>query len=51
MALTKMNRWIQRVKDSKLTCFDGFVKTLERYKANILNYFKDRRSSGFVGTQ
>ena len=47
-ALTKMNRWIQRVQYSRLNCFDGFIKTLERYKTNILNYFKDRRSSGFV---
>lgn len=47
-ALTKMNRWVQKVQGSKLTCFDGFIKTLERYKANILNYFKNRRSSGFV---
>ncbi len=47
-ALTKMNRWVQRVQKSQLTCFDGFIKTLERYKTNILNYFKSRRNSGFV---
>lgn len=47
-SLTKMNRWIQKVQKSRLACFDGFIKTLERYKANILNYFKNRRSSGFV---
>ena len=47
-ALTKMNRWIQKVKNSRLTCFDGFIKTLERYKATILNYFKNRRNSDFV---
>ena len=47
-ALTKMNRWIQRVENSRLTCFDGFIKTLERYKGNILNYFKNRQNSGFV---
>lgn len=47
-ALTKMNRWVQRVKKSQLTCFDGFIKTLERYKANIFNYFKNRRNSGFI---
>ena len=40
-SLTKMNRWIQKVQNSRLICFDGFIKTLERYKVNILNYFKE----------
>jgi transposase len=48
MALTQISRWIQSVQNSNLTCFDGFIKTLERYKANILNYFKSRKNSGFV---
>jgi len=47
-ALTKVNRWIQSVKTHKIVCFNGFIKTLERYKLNILNYFKSRKSSGFV---
>ena len=48
VALTEITRWIQSVKGSNLTCFEGFIKTLEKYKANILNYFKGRKNSGFV---
>lgn len=48
IALTEINRWIKSVQNSNLTCFDGFIKTLEKYKVNILNYFKSRRNSGFV---
>jgi transposase len=48
MALTEINRWIKSVRNGKLTCFDGFIKTLDKYKVNILNYFKSRRNSGFV---
>jgi len=48
MALTEINRWIKSVQNSNLTCFDGFIKTLEKYKVNILNYFKNRKNSGFV---
>jgi len=47
-ALTKLNRWIKRVQENKISCFNGFVKTLERYKFNILNYFKNRKNSGFA---
>lgn len=48
VALTKVNRWIQSVQNSGLLCFNGFIKTLERYKPHILNYFKNRKNSGFV---
>ena len=48
MALTEITRWIETVKSGDMTCFDGFIKTLEKYKVNILNYFKGRRNSGFV---
>jgi transposase len=48
MALTEITRWIKSVESSNLTCFDGFIKTLEKYKVNILNYFKGRKNSGFV---
>jgi transposase len=47
-ALTQINRWIKSVQSSNLTCFDGFIKTLEKYKVSILNYFKSRKNSGFV---
>ena len=48
MALTEITRWIESVESSSLTCFNGFIKTLEKYKVNILNYFKNRKNSGFV---
>ena len=43
-----LNRWIRSVEKSELACFDGFIKTLQKYKPCILNYFKDRKNSGFV---
>lgn len=47
-ALTQVNRWILTVKNNETSCFKGFIKTLERYKSGILNYFKSRKNSGFV---
>lgn len=47
-ALAKINRWIAKVEKSGLSCFNKFINTLEKYKNNIANYFKERRSSGFV---
>lgn len=47
-ALRKINRWIKRVQNSPLTCFDKFIGTLNKYKEPIINYFVNRYSSGFV---
>lgn len=47
-AVAKINRWIARVEKSDLTIFNTFIKTLEKYKGQIANYFKDRKNSGFV---
>ena len=47
-AMAKMNRWIQSVKKSKLRCFDTFIVTLKKYQPYIANYFKARKTSGFV---
>ena len=47
-AKRKINNWKKRVKKSDLTCFDGFVKTLEKSIDEITNYFIDRQTSGFV---
>ena len=47
-ALTQVNRWILSVRNNATSCFKGFIKTLERYKSGILNYFKSRKNSGFV---
>ena len=48
VALTRLNRWIVHVQKSGLSGFDGFIKTLTKYKSTILNYFKSRKNSGFV---
>ena len=47
-ALTKLNRWIASIQKSGLSEFDGFINTLTKYKTTILNYFKERKNSGFV---
>lgn len=44
----KIKGWMQRVANSKLTCFNRFLKTLENHWEEITNYFIDRRTSGFV---
>ena len=40
--------WVAKVQASPLDCYRSFIKTLQRYWAFILNYFKRRTSSGFV---
>ena len=47
-ALIKINEWIKEVKQSQVTCFNKFIKTLNKYKQYVINYFIDRNSSGFV---
>jgi len=46
--MAKINRWIEAVEKSGLTCFDTFISTLKKYKPYIANYFKNRKNSGFV---
>ena len=48
LGLAKLDRWINRVQQSDLKCFDKFIETLKKYKPYIANYFKKRRNSGFV---
>lgn len=48
VAKRKIRNWIQRVKISELRCFDAFLKTLEHWWEEIIHYFIDRESSGFV---
>jgi transposase len=43
-----INGWIGKVQRSKVTCFDTFIKTMNKFKHEITNYFVDKRSSGFV---
>ena len=47
-AKRQINAWKRRVKKSNLTCFDGFLSTLTKWEKEILNYFDDRHTSGFV---
>jgi len=48
IASSKLDRWIAQVQKSDVTCLNGFMKTLDKYKTGILNYFKNRKNSGFV---
>jgi transposase len=47
-AKKRLLKWCAKVRRSALTCFDAFLKTLTNWLAEIVNYFADRRSSGFV---
>jgi transposase len=47
-ALRGFKEWEDKVAQSDLLCFDGFVQTLTRYQEHIVNYFKGRHTSGFV---
>ena len=44
----RITGWMNRVKKSSVRCFDPFLKTLETYKDEVVNYFLDRLTSGFV---
>ena len=48
VAKTKIKRWIVAVAQSGLRCFDRFINTLARWWNEILNYFVERETSGFV---
>lgn len=43
-----LKRWMKQVRASGVTCFDGFLKTLETWLDEITNYFVARLTSGFV---
>jgi len=47
-AQTKILRWIQQVQNSKLYCYDNFLKLLHTGWEEITNYFIQRENSGFV---
>lgn len=44
----QLRAWKELVKQSGLSCFDSFLKTLDEWMDEITNYFVDRPSSGFV---
>lgn len=48
VAMDKVTKWISMVDKSDVSCFDSFIKTLQKYKPYVLNYFKGRKNSGFV---
>lgn len=47
-AQSKLRRWVQRVQNSGLRCFDDFLKLLRTWWEEITNYFIRRENSGFV---
>lgn len=47
-ALVKLDEWIREVRNSKMHCFDKFIKALRKWKYEIANYFVNRNTSGFV---
>ena len=47
-AQLKIRAWMAVVKDSELTCFDSFLKSLAERMDIITNYFVERHNSGFV---
>ena len=47
-AKTKIRAWIKRVARSELRCFDKFLNTLGHWWQDILNYFINRESSGYI---
>lgn len=47
-ASQKIQEWVDKVESSDVTCFNGFIETLNKYKDEISNYFIHRNTSGFV---
>ena len=47
-AQSKILRWIHRVQNSGLHCFDNFLNLLHTWWEEITNYFMHRKNSGFV---
>jgi len=47
-AKRRLIKWQDKVRRSGLTCFDSFLTTLNNWLDEILNYFVNRLSSGFV---
>jgi transposase len=47
-AIRKINEWIEKVEESDVNCFHGFIKTFMKYEDEVTNYFIDRQTSGFI---
>ena len=48
VAKVKLEKWMVAVSKSGLTCYKDFIKTLDHWWNDILNYFVARNSSGFI---
>ena len=46
--IQRLDKWSAKVRRQDLDCFDSFLTTLDNWRVQIANYFRDRRSSGFV---
>ncbi len=47
-AQTKLKAWVEKVGESKATCFNTFTKMVKKYVEPISNYFIARDTSGWV---
>ena len=47
-AIQQLTDWQRQVRASGLSCYDGFLQTIEKWKEEIANYFLARQNSGFV---
>lgn len=47
-ARKQMEKWMERVIESGMKCFNKFMDTLDHYINIITNYFDGRHTSGFV---
>ena len=46
--IRRLRAWSAKVRRQGLDCFHTFLTTLDNWLVQIANYFRDRRSSGFV---
>jgi len=44
----RFDEWVTKVQQSEVTCFDAFIRLLNNHRQDILSYFEDRQTSGFV---
>ena len=44
----EINKWMKKVRKSGLNCYNNFLSKLEKWYDEIINYFINRQTSGFV---
>ncbi len=47
-ARKRLRKWMAKVEQRAVGCYDKFIKTLNNHFEGIVNYFSDRANSGFV---